>query len=417
MDAGSTGPQSHAAVQTQTRASARSMILGTAAIGSLGVFSLHMLLPALPTIREALRTDDGAVQLLISLGMLATALGNLLVAPLSDRYGRRRVILAALTTFVVGSSLAVLAPGIVLLVLARILQTFGAGAAMSVNRAAVTDHFGPGGAAATAMAYSAMTVLVVPMFAPALGGALVEWGHWRTIFFFAVIIGAAVLAFTARRLSETLLPATAPSSRPGTFASYAQLLVNLRYIAHALFGTFMMCTVYTFIAGAPYAVMHVMGTSPTRYGLLSLLPAAASFCGFLVAARLSRRIGALAMMRAGLAGALLAVLLIAALMLAHVWIPLALFAPAMLLAFANATAIPSTMTSAIAVRADIAGAASGMIGFLELGVSALAAQLVAELANGTPYPLVGIMVGTSLLASVCFVVLGRSGGNTEHRTT
>lgn len=415
MDSGSTGPQSHAAVQRQARATARSMVLGTAAIGSLSVFSLHMLLPALPSIRDAMGTRDGAVQLLISLGMLATALGNLLVAPLSDRYGRRRVILVALTTFVAGSSLAALAPGIVLLVLARILQTFGAGAAMSVNRAAVTDHFGPGGAAATAMAYSAMTVLVIPMFAPALGGVLVEWGHWRTIFVFAVIVGVAVLAFTARRLSETLLPAPGPSSKPGTFASYAQLLANLRYIAHALFGTFMMCTVYTFIAGAPYAVMHVMGTSPTNYGLLSLLPAVASFCGFLVAARLSRRMGAVAMMRAGLVSAMLAVLFIAVLMLAHIWIPLALFGPAMLLAFANATAIPSTMTSAIAVRPDIAGAASGLFGFLQLGVAALAAQLVAELADGTPYPLVGIMLGTSLLALLCFVLLRRSGRNTERR--
>ena len=130
-----------------TRDASRRLIVGSAIIGSIGTFSLHVLLPALPAIAAAMRVPAHAAQLLISLSILAIALGNLMVAPLSDRYGRRRIVLFSLGLFVIGSAAGIVAPTLDLLVLSRVLQAFGGGAAMSVMRATILDHFGPARAA------------------------------------------------------------------------------------------------------------------------------------------------------------------------------------------------------------------------------------------------------------------------------
>src|SRR5512134_2991470 len=120
-----------------TRDASRRLIAGSAIIGSIGTFGLHVLLPALPAIADAMRVPAAAAQLLISLSILAIALGNLAIAPLSDRFGRRPVVLASLGLFIVASLAAIVAPSLEWLVVARVLQAFGGGAAMSVMRATI----------------------------------------------------------------------------------------------------------------------------------------------------------------------------------------------------------------------------------------------------------------------------------------
>ncbi|MDH4259859.1 MAG: MFS transporter, partial [Gammaproteobacteria bacterium] len=119
----------------EKRDSGRRLIIGAAIIGSIGTFGLHVLLPALPAIATAMGTNPAAAQLLISLSLVAIAFGNLVIAPLSDRYGRRPVVLAGLGLFVAGSLAGILAPSLESLVIARIVQAFGGGAAMAVMRA------------------------------------------------------------------------------------------------------------------------------------------------------------------------------------------------------------------------------------------------------------------------------------------
>jgi DHA1 family bicyclomycin/chloramphenicol resistance-like MFS transporter len=390
---------------------ARRLIFAMAAVGSLGVFSMHVLLPALPTIRDTFATTDSTVQLLISLGMLAVALGNLTVAPLSDRMGRNPVTLGALVLYLCGSVVATIAPGIEVLVCARVVQAFGGGAAMSVARASLTDYFGAGPAAASAMAYSAMAVLVVPMVAPTIGGFAVEGASWRASFVLTAVLGLAVGIFLIRRVRETMPPAMPGKPRPNMLRSYVMLLSMPRYRVRAICATALLSTVYTFIAGAPYVGIHVMGIKPSAYGLLFLLPALASFAGFSVAARLTRRAGSLTMIRLGVAGCLVAVVAFTALTASGVRHPLALFVPGMLLTFSNAVALPSAMASAIAVRPDIAGAASGLTGFLQLTVSAALTQVVAAFADQTPYPLAGALLVANLFAVASALLIVR----TRHR--
>jgi DHA1 family bicyclomycin/chloramphenicol resistance-like MFS transporter len=369
------------------RQQGKRLIVASAAIGSLGPFGMHVLLPALPAIATEFAVRASTTQLLISLSLVAIAFGNLTVAPLSDRFGRRPVIVAGLCLFVTGSLAGLFAPSIELLIASRILQAFGAGAAMAVARATITDFFGIDRAAG-AMATTATAVLVVPMFAPTLGGFTVEWIGWRAAFALAILMGAAVLYFTLARTTETHAAEPAAGPSPRTLSSYRRLLSSPGYMAYVLFGSCMMGSVTVFITSAPYVAIQVLGVKPSTYGLLFFLPAFASFLGFFFTARMARRLGGLRMMRMGaglaFAGAV-ALVLLAVLGVDH---PLALFLPGMLVCGANALSAPNSTSGAIISAPDVAGAASGLLGFVQLLLGAAATQLVAYLANGTAFPLV-----------------------------
>jgi len=259
------------------------LIAGSAIIGSIGTFSLHVLLPALPAIALAMKVAPHAAQLLISLSILSIALGNLMVAPLSDRYGRRRIVLLSLALFVLGSAAGIVAKSLDMLVVARVVQAFGGGAAMSVMRATILDHFGPA-KAASALAATATAILIAPMLAPTLGGFVLEWLDWRAVFALSGVLGFGVFIFASRNLRDARRadPAAGPSLR--YWSGYKRLLGSREYLAFLLFGSCMVSMIYTFVTGAPYVAIDVLGVSPSRFGLLLFFPAIASFTGFVVAA-------------------------------------------------------------------------------------------------------------------------------------
>jgi DHA1 family bicyclomycin/chloramphenicol resistance-like MFS transporter len=390
----------------EKRDSGRRLVIGSAIIGSIGTFGLHVLLPALPSIAAAMGTNPAAAQLLISLSLLAIAFGNLFIAPLSDRYGRRPVVLAGLGLFVTGSVAGIVAPSLHLLVLARIAQAFGGGAAMAVMRATIMDFFGPERAAA-AIAATATAILVAPMLAPTLGGLVIEWYGWRAVFALSGLLGSAVMLFAARKLVETrpANPAAGPS--PRTLSSYRQLFSSRTYLIYLAYGSSMMSMIYTFVTGAPYIAIDVLGISPSRLGFLLFFPAVASFAGFLVASRVVNRVGGVRLMQTGTLIAFTGVATMAGLSLAGVWHPFAIFLPGMLIGFANALATPSSTTAAITRHPAIAGAASGLLGFVHLVVAAGATQLVAFFANHSPVPLAATLMGLCLVALLALRSIAR----------
>jgi len=390
----------------QKRDASRRLIAGSAIIGSIGTFSLHVLLPALPAIADAMRVPDAAAQLLISLSILSIALGNLMVAPLSDRYGRRQIVLFSLGLFVIGSAAGIVAPSLELLVLARVMQAFGGGAAMSVMRATILDHFGPARAAG-ALAATATAILIAPMLAPTLGGVVLEWLDWRAVFALSGILGFAVFLFASRNLRDTRPadPAAGPSLR--YWSSFRRLLSSREYLAFLVFGSCMVSMIYTFVTGAPYVAINILGVSPARFGLLLFFPALASFTGFMIAARVTSRIGGQRMMRMGAILAFVGAMSMAGLTLAGIWHPLAIFVPGMLLGFANAIAAPSSTIGAISRDPTIAGAASGLLGFLQLVTAAAATQLVAAFTGHSPVPLAVVLLGLCLVALLALRPIGR----------
>jgi DHA1 family bicyclomycin/chloramphenicol resistance-like MFS transporter len=390
----------------QTRDASRRLIVGSAIIGSLGTFSLHVLLPALPAIASAMRVGPHAAQLLISLSILAIALGNLTVAPLSDRYGRRAIVLFALALFVLGSAAGIVAESLGALVAARVVQAFGGGAAMSVMRATILDHFGPARAAG-ALAATATAILVAPMLAPSLGGFVVEWLDWRAVFALSGLLGFAVFLFASRNLRDARRADRSAGPSLRYWSSFRSLLASREYLAFLVFGSCMVSMIYTFVTGAPYVAIDVLGVSPARFGLLLFFPAVASFSGFLLAARLTGRLGGQRMMRAGAMIAFAGTLSMAALALLHVWHPLALFIPGMAIGFANAIAAPSSTIGAISRDPAIAGAASGLLGFLQLVTAAVSTQVVAAFTGHSPVPLATVLLALCLVALVALRPIGK----------
>jgi DHA1 family bicyclomycin/chloramphenicol resistance-like MFS transporter len=268
---------------------------------------------------------------------------------------------------------------------------------MAVARATITDFFGVERSAG-AMATTATAVLVVPMFAPILGGFTAEWLGWRAAFGLGLGLGAGVLWFTLARTRETHPAGVAAGPSPRTLSSYARLLRSPGYLAYVFFGACMMATVTVFITSAPYVAIQVLGVKPSTYGLLFFLPAFASFVGFFYTARMASRLGGLRMMRMGAGLSLVGAILMVLLLVAGVNHPLALFVPGMLVCGANALSQPNSTTGAITSAQDVAGAASGLLGFIQLLLGALMTQGVAMLANHTAWPLVGSIALLNLLA-------------------
>jgi len=390
----------------QTRDASRRLIAGSAIIGSIGTFSLHVLLPALPAIALAMHVAPHAAQLLISLSILSIALGNLMVAPLSDRYGRRRIVLLSLALFVLGSAAGIVAKSLDMLVFARVVQAFGGGAAMSVMRATILDHFGPA-KAASALAATATAILIAPMLAPTLGGFVLEWLDWRAVFALSGVLGFGVFIFASRNLRDARRADRSAGPSLRYLAGYKRLLGSREYLAFLLYGSCMVSMIYTFVTGAPYVAIDVLGVSPSRFGLLLFFPAVASFAGFMVAARMTGRLGGQRMMRMGAMIAFAGTVTMAGLALAGVWHPLALFIPGMAIGFANAIAAPSSTIGAISRDPQIAGAASGLFGFLQLVTAAVASQTVAALTGRTPVPLTIVLLVLCLGALVALRPIGK----------
>ena len=382
------------------------MIAGSAIIGSIGTFSLHVLLPALPAIALAMKVAPHAAQLLISLSILSIALGNLMVAPLSDRYGRRRIVLLSLALFVLGSAAGIVAKSLDMLVVARVVQAFGGGAAMSVMRATILDHFGPA-KAASALAATATAILIAPMLAPTLGGFVLEWLDWRAVFALSGVLGFGVFIFASRNLRDARRADRSAGPSLRYWSGYKRLLGSREYLAFLLYGSCMVSMIYTFVTGAPYVAIDVLGVSPSRFGLLLFFPAIASFTGFMVAARMTGRLGGQRMMRMGGIIAFAGTVSMAALALAGVWHPLALFIPGMAIGFANAIAAPSSTIGAISRDPAIAGAASGLFGFLQLVTAAVASQTVAALTGRTPVPLTIVLLVLCLGALIALRPIGK----------
>jgi MFS transporter, DHA1 family, multidrug resistance protein len=394
-------------------AAARRIILSSALIGALSSFAMNAIVPALPQIQRHFAASIETTQLIVSGGFLALALGNLLVAPLSDRLGRKPVVLTGVVAFAIASIVAMLATHIAVVIGARIVQAFGIGASAAVARAALNDHFGPEGAA-TGIAWTAMTILFVPLVAPSIGGFATDAWGWRSPFGLAAAFGLAATLFVWLRTVETRGGSTETAAGPaapahGMLRTYALLLAEPRFRAFALFGACLLCAVYAFVTGAPYVAQELLGLSASEYGLWAGVPAAASLLGFAVAARVSRRVGAARMLTAGTSISLVgATTLLASVALLPAQ-PLALFLPAAIVSFAQSISLPNALAGALGIRPGAAGAASGLMGFLQLALSALVAQGIAVFGGNSAWPIAIAVLGATLCAAVAYARLRAHG--------
>ena len=370
---------------------------------AIGPMSLHIYLPSLPAIQHYFAVSAGVAQLGFSLSLAAIAIATLAYGPLSDRYGRRPVLLVGLGLFLFGSAMCALAPSIGVLNIGRLLQAAGGAAGMTLTRAIVRDLYGRE-KAASVIGYLMVGMVLAPMFSPAIGGVLNDVFNWRANFAFVTLVGMIVTAAVFVRLQETN---TKPASFEGVramLASFGYLIRKPMFRGFTFHGAFSIAMFFSILAGAPYVVVTVMGRPATEYGLYFIILPFAFMVGSLVAARISQRVGIERMVIGGATIAFIGSLLVLMSLAVWEWTPLALFAPAGLAAFGNGLSLPSSQAGALSVEPRLAGTASGLSGFLQMATAAAAAQIVGMIQNGTPYPTVGMMVAGSALALIAIVV-------------
>lgn len=389
------------------------LVLATA----LGPFAMQVFLPALPAIQDDFAVGAGTAQLAFSLSAFAIAFATLFYGPLSDRIGRRPALIGGLVVYLAGSLLCAMAASIGVLILGRIVQAAGGCAGIVLSRAIVRDLY-EREQAATVLAYITMAMVVAPMLAPAIGGTLTDLLGWRLVFAAGTLLGAAILVAVWAELSET----AAPGRRSGgqsTRHSFKRLLRSPLFLGYALQGAFSMAVFFAFLAAAPYLMVRVLGQPASEYGVMFILVSASFMAGNFAAARLSTHLGSDRMMLLGSAGALAGAVILLLLTLVGIWTAWAIFLPAALSAFSQGLAMPNTQAAMVSVDPQAAGAASGLGGFMQMGMAALAAQVVGSIQNGTPYPMsigMALCALASLAAALVAIRQARAGRRLTSRS-
>lgn len=373
------------------------------AITALAPVSLQIFIPALPAIQSSFGSDTGVTQLVLSLSILANAIATLLYGPLSDRFGRRPVVLVGFLLFIVGSVLSALAPSVGFLIAARIIQSAGAAAGMVLARAIVRDLYDRE-KAASVIAYLTMAMVVAPMLAPTLGALLIDSLGWRAIFVTMAAMGVILGWQVWRHLIETHEGKAGQNIWSGLGKGGLQLLRRPAFLAYVMQSAFAISTFFAFISGAPYFMIDILGRSATEYGLLFMVVSAGFMLGNFTTARLGKRFGLDYLISAGSLLSFFGTVCILGLMMAGHWTPAALFGPMIVVAFANGLSIANAQAGAISVEPDLAGTASGIAGFAQMSTAALVSQAVGMLQDGTPIPMAGFMALSAFLSLLCFSI-------------
>ncbi|HAJ76070.1 MAG TPA: multidrug transporter [Gammaproteobacteria bacterium] len=367
----------------------------------MGPAAMQILLPALPIIQDTFQVSNDIAQLTLSLSMFAIAVGTLVYGPLSDKYGRRPIMLVGLAITLLGSIFCYLANTIELLIIGRFIQAFGGAVGLVLARAIVRDVYGAEDAARV-IATLVMVMVVIPMLSPALGGELMGIFGWQSVFIVIAVLCIVSFLLLIRKLPETLknpVPFEGIGAMINTFAS---LFKSRAFCGYAFCVTFVSVVFFAFISAAPEIMVSVLNRPPTEYGYYFVMIPLGFMSGNYVARHFGRKIDIDRMIFYGASIAILGISLAFVLQIAGVKHPIALFAPIALAVFGNGITLPNAQAAAINEFPQYAGSASGLTGFLQMAVSAVAAQKVALIYNGTVYPLLIMMFSAAVLSLICF---------------
>jgi DHA1 family bicyclomycin/chloramphenicol resistance-like MFS transporter len=353
------------------------------AITAVGPLSLNILTPAMPGLIVTFGAEAGTVQLTLSLYLLGMAISQLLLGPLSDRFGRRPVMLAGLVLTVLASFAALAVTSIAGLIVARTLQAFGATTGIVIGRAVIRDLYDRD-RAASMIGWVTMAMVVAPMIAPLIGGALDTAIGWHAIFVFVGLFAAVVLAWALIGLPETRAAATGEGLIQ-LLRESGNLIRDPRFLGYALVAAFNSAMFFTFIGGAPHVVVTIMHRSSAEYGIWFVILSLVYMVGNFTAGRWSAQYGVDTMIRAGVAVTVLGAAV------GIVWVlldpqggPAVVFAPQMIIGFASGFMLPNAIAGAVSVRPHSAGAASGITGFMQMGLGAITSQIIGHLLDGAP---------------------------------
>jgi MFS transporter, DHA1 family, multidrug resistance protein len=374
------------------------------AMAGMSSLSLNILVPAMPGLATKLAADPASVQLTVSLYLMGLAAAQLVFGPLSDRFGRRPVVLAGLALATVASTAAIFAASIATLVIARVAQSLGASTGQTIGRAIIRDLYDRQHAASMIGLVTSVVVLM-PMVAPLIGGILDTLFGWEAIFAFTAAVSFAVCAWAMLDLPETRNLSLAPNSERHFRADLAALAASPRFFGYALCAGLGSAPFFSFLGAAPHVVVSMLGRTSAEYGLWFFVPSIGFMAGNFAISRLTTRFGIDTLIWWGIAftiaGCLANVLVYVAL---PGWDMFTIFLPQIVIGFGNGLLLPTAIAGAVSIRPQVAGTASGVTGFIQMGIAAVAAQLgghvIAHAADALPMLLLMLIFGAATAIAV-----------------
>lgn len=358
----------------------RTALIGGALV-AIGPISMALYTPAMPTLVEVFATTTSTIKLTLTTYFAGFAFAQLICGPLSDAFGRKPVALAFLTLYLAASLAALAAPSVEWMLVARAVQGVGAAVGIAISRAVVRDQY-VGQTSARIMNTIAMILAIGPAISPTIGGLTLELLDWHAIFLAMVLFGLPLMGLVAFALPETNRAPDRSAIRPASLAkNYAMLLADMRFVRPALTIGLTLSLFYTMATMLPFVLIEHVGLSPSQFGYAMILQSGSFISGTIVTSRLLRRFDAVRLVPAGFV-----FMLAAAAFLAFVLPRLdptlaSVMGPVGLLAFGVAFVLPSLSTQAVAPFARNAGAASAMMGFLQMGGGLLGSLLAAALGD------------------------------------
>lgn len=359
-----------------------------AALTAVGPLSTDMYLPSLPDIARDLNASTSQVQLTISSYLIGFACGQILYGPVSDRHGRKPVLLAAVALFCAASIVCMLATSVEMLILARIAQALGGSGAVVVTRAIVRDLYS-GARAGRELSVISSVMAVAPVLAPMVGGMLQAAFGWRSIFVLLVVAAVSAFVIVWALLPETLQKRDEATSASSMLQSYRVIVSNRVFLAYLGLGFFSYAGLFAWISGASFVLQNLYGLTPLVFGFIFAIATFGYFTGTTIAARIVTRVGLDGMIGIGsvlcAAGGLLACVSIALGLTSS----LSLVIPVAIFLAGFGMVLPQSIAGAITPFPERAGAASSLLGFVQQIGAALCGALVASLLGENAWPLAG----------------------------
>ncbi len=366
------------------------------AIAGIGALSMNIFLPALPAMASYFDVEYALIQLAISAYLAVVAALQIIIGPLSDRYGRRPVLLGGLSVFVIATLGCVLAPNVETLLGFRMLQAAVA-SGIVLSRAIVRDMVPPE-KAASMIGYVTMGMSLMPMIGPAFGGVLNDAFGWQSSFIMLGLSGLIVLGLIYVDLGETNRHKSANFG--AQFRAYPDLFRARRFWGYALTAGFASGAFFSFLGGAPFISKQILGLSATEMGGYFSIVAFGYMVGNFISGRFSQRAGINRMMVLGSGVATLGALISLLLFEIGLLHPLSLFGPMFFVGIGNGMTLPNASAGIVSVRPHLAGSASGLSGAITIGSGAALSAFVGMLLTPETgaFPLFALMVTVSLLA-------------------
>lgn len=355
---------------------------------ALGPISMALYTPAMPTLVEVFATSEAAVKATLIAYFSGFAVTQLVCGPLSDAFGRKPVAISFLVLYLLASLAALASPSVEWLMAARVLQGAGAAVGVALSRAIVRDLY-VGQTSARIMNTIALMLGLGPAVSPTLGGLTLSLFGWREIFLLMVIYGLVALAAVRWFLRETNRRPDRSAIHPGRLlGNYGRLLTDRRFLRPALVLGLTVGVIYSLATMLPFVLIDRIGLTPGEFGYSMLLQSGLFVLGSLLTRHLLRRVDAKRLVAPGLTLSMAAALLLLGLQLTLGPHLLTVMGPVGLLAFAVAFVMPATQTAAVAPFAQMAGSASALLGFSQMGIGLIGGLIASQFAD----PLLALII-------------------------